>query len=75
MAAEGTELEGIVTSLNRDVFMVELDYNGRKFTARCSIAGKLRKNQIKIVEGDRVRVEVQHFDLQNTSQGRINRRL
>jgi translation initiation factor IF-1 len=46
-------------------FKVELD-NGREVLAH--VAGKMRKNFIRIVPGDRVRVEISPYDL---NRGRI----
>lgn len=55
----------IVESLPNTQFMVELE-NGHKVLAH--IAGKMRKNFIRIVPGDRVTVEITPYDL---SKGRI----
>ncbi len=49
-------------------FIVELD-NGHKVLA--NISGKIRKNYIKIIPGDRVKVELSPYDL---SVGRITYR-
>jgi translation initiation factor IF-1 len=60
------EVEGIVTeALPNAVFRVSLP-NGHKIIAHLS--GKLRQNYIKILEGDRVTVELSPYDL---SKGRI----
>uniref|UniRef100_A0A7S0ZCX4 Translation initiation factor IF-1, chloroplastic n=1 Tax=Timspurckia oligopyrenoides TaxID=708627 RepID=A0A7S0ZCX4_9RHOD len=60
------EMEGVVTeSLPNAFFMVELD-NG--ITVNAHISGKIRKNFIKIIIGDRVRVELSPYDL---TKGRI----
>lgn len=60
------EVEGIVTeALPNAVFRVSLP-NGHKVVAHLS--GKLRQNYIKILEGDRVTVELSPYDL---SKGRI----
>lgn len=60
------EMEGIVTeSLPSTMFRVQLD-NGH--AVLCHISGKMRKNYIRILEGDRVRVEMTPYDL---SKGRI----
>ena len=55
----------IVEALPNTQFMVELE-NGHKILAH--IAGKMRKNFIRIVPGDRVTVEITPYD---TSKGRI----
>lgn len=51
------------------MFRVELD-NGHKVLAH--ISGKIRKNFIKILPGDRVRVELTPYDL---TRGRITYRI
>ena len=60
------EMEGTVTeSLPNAMFRVDLD-NG--FNILAHISGRLRKNYIKILTGDRVKVELTHYDL---TKGRI----
>ena len=60
------ECEGtVVEVLPNTVFRVELT-NGHMVTAH--ISGKMRMNYIRILPGDRVRVEVSVYDL---TQGRI----
>ncbi|GGZ96508.1 translation initiation factor IF-1 [Ignatzschineria ureiclastica] len=60
------EMEGTVTeTLPYTQFRVELD-NGHVITAH--ISGKMRKNYIRILMGDRVKVELTPYDL---SKGRI----
>ena len=64
------EFEGtILESLPNAMFRVELD-NGHKVLAH--ISGKIRKNFIKILPGDRVRVELTPYDL---TRGRITYRI
>ncbi|MBZ8179694.1 MAG: translation initiation factor IF-1 [Oscillatoria sp. PMC 1051.18] len=64
------EMEGTVTeSLPNAMFRVELD-NEHKVLAH--ISGKIRRNYIKILPGDRVKVELTPYDL---SKGRITYRL
>ena len=67
MAKEGAiEVEGVVTEpLPNAMFRVELD-NGHKILAH--ISGKMRKNFIRILRGDRVLVELSSYDL---TKGRI----
>jgi translation initiation factor IF-1 len=55
----------IVEALPNTQFMVELE-NGHRVLAH--IAGKMRKNFIRIVPGDRVTVEITPYDV---SKGRI----
>ena len=60
------EIEGtVVESLPNATFQVELE-NGHKVHAR--ISGKLRMNYIRILQGDKVTVELSPYDLNN---GRI----
>ena len=66
---EAIEVEGtIVEPLPNAMFRVELD-NGHKVLAH--ISGKMRKNYIRILTGDKVRVELTPYDL---SKGRITYR-
>ena len=67
---EHIEMEGTVKdTLPNTIFRVELD-NGHTIIAH--ISGKIRKNYIRILTGDRVRVELTPYDL---SKGRITYRL
>ena len=66
---EKIEVEGTVTeALPATQFRVELD-NGHKVLAYLS--GKMRKYYIRILLGDRVRVELSPYDL---TRGRITYR-
>jgi len=63
---EAIELEAtVVESLPNAVFRVELE---NKHQVLAHISGKMRKNFIRILPGDRVLVEVTPYDL---SRGRI----
>ena len=67
---EAIEVEGIVTQPLPDAqFRVELA-NGHVVLAH--ISGKIRKNYIKILTGDRVLVELSPYDL---TKGRITYRM
>ena len=55
----------VVEAMPNAIFMVRLD-NGHEVQAH--ISGKLRMNSIRILEGDKVTVELSPYDL---SQGRI----
>ncbi len=64
--AEPIQVEGTVRELLPNAsFLVELD-NGHRVLAH--ISGKMRMHYIKIVRGDRVKVELSPYDL---SKGRI----
>ena len=58
----------IVDALSNATFRVELE-NGHEIIAH--ISGKMRMNYIKILPGDRVKVEMSPYDL---SKGRITYR-
>lgn len=63
------EIEGtVVESLPNAQFRVELD-NGHEVLAH--ISGKMRMNYIRILPGDRVRLELSPYDL---ARGRITYR-
>ena len=70
MAKEDSiEMDGtIIDTLPNTMFRVELD-NGHTVTAH--ISGEMRKHYIRILTGDRVKVEVTPYDL---SKGRITYR-
>ena len=60
------ELDGTITqALSNAMFRVELE-NGHVITAH--ISGKMRMHYIKILPGDRVKVEMSPYDL---TKGRI----
>jgi translation initiation factor IF-1 len=64
------ELDGVVTdALPNAVFRVKLD-TGQEILAH--ISGRIRKNFIRILVGDKIRVELSPYDL---SRGRITYRL
>ncbi len=64
------EMEGVVTeTLPNTMFRVELE-NGHVVTAH--ISGKMRKNYIRILTGDKVKVEMTPYDL---TKGRITFRV
>ena len=70
MAKEVIEIEGtIVESMPNAMFRVKLE-NDHEILAH--ISGKIRKNFIRILPGDRVKVEMTPYDL---SRGRITFRL
>lgn len=70
MAKEIIEMEGVVTeTLQGAKFKVRLD-NDHEVIA--NISGKIRKHYIKILPGDRVKVELTPYDL---NVGRITFRV
>ena len=63
------EFQGVVKELRPNAtFRVELD-NGHEISAHT--AGKMRKNRIRVLAGDKVQAEMTPYDL---SKGRINYR-
>lgn len=70
MAKDVIEIEGtILESMPNAMFRVKLE-NDHEILAH--ISGKIRKNFIRILPGDRVKVEMTPYDL---SRGRITFRL
>lgn len=64
MTFEGTVVESI-----KGIFKVEVNEN---YNILCKLSGKIRQNEIKVLVGDNVVVEVSEYD---TSRGRITQRL
>lgn len=60
----------VIESLPNVMFRVELDTNG--IIILCQASGKLRQNFIKILVGDKVKIEMSPYDL---TRGRIVTRL
>ena len=61
------EMDGtIIECLPSARFKVELDTSGHEII--CVLAGKLRMNYIRLITGDRVKVEISPYDL---TKGRI----
>ena len=66
---EALQMDGLVSeTLPNTTFRVELE-NGHMVTAH--ISGKMRKNYIRILNGDKVTVELTPYDL---TKGRITYR-
>ena len=67
---DAIEVEGtVIEPLPNAMFRVELD-NGHKVLAH--ISGKMRMHYIRILSGDRVKVELSPYDL---ARGRITYRI
>jgi translation initiation factor IF-1 len=67
---EAIELEGRVkAALANTTFRVELDVGGEVIA---HIGGKMRKHYIRIIPGDRVKVEISPYDM---TKGRITFRI
>lgn len=59
------EFEGDVIDSNKGKFKVKVN---DVMTVLCTLSGKIRQNSVKILVGDRVKIEVSEYD---TTQGRI----
>ncbi len=70
MAKDVLELDGVVTdALPNAMFKVKLDNLDKEVL--CHISGKIRMHYIKIVPGDKVKVEINPYSL---DKGRITYR-
>jgi translation initiation factor IF-1 len=72
---DAIEVEGtVIEPLPNSMFAIEIDGSDKvnKHRVLAQISGKLRMNFIRILPGDRVRVELSPYDL---SRGRITYRL
>ncbi len=63
---QAIEATGLVVEEVRGAFRVKLDNS--EHVVLCRLAGKMRKFRIRVVPGDKVRVEMSPYDL---SRGRI----
>ena len=62
----------VTENLPNTMFRVKLDSEFNDKLILCYLSGKMRKNYIKILPGDRVRIEMSPYDLE---KGRIIYRL
>jgi translation initiation factor IF-1 len=66
------EFDGVVKeSLPNTQFIVEIDVEGEKHEVIGYLSGKMRMHYIRILEGDKVRIEMTPYDKQ---RGRITYR-
>lgn len=71
MKQENIEMTGIITeALGNSLFRVELDSTGHEVLAQ--VSGRMRKFYIKVLVGDKVKLELSPYDL---TRGRIVSRL
>ena len=71
MKQQNIEVTGtVIQELGNSLFKVELDLSNTPVT--CTISGKIRMNYIRIMAGDKVKLEMSPYDL---TRGRITRRL
>ena len=65
-------MEGVVKkALPNAMFLIEADLGSSKHEVLATVSGKMRKNFIRILPGDRVTVEVSPYD---PKRGRITYR-
>ena len=69
MKRDRIEVEGEVIDSCKGKFVVKV---GDNYKVLATLSGKIRQNEIKVLVGDKVTVEVSEYD---TSQGRIIRRI
>jgi translation initiation factor IF-1 len=62
---ERLEFDGEVLEMSRAIFKVKVS---DKHIVQATLSGKIRQNSVKILIGDRVRVEVSPYDI---GKGRI----
>ncbi len=62
----------VLENLPNTMFRVKLDEQYQSKVMLCYLSGRMRKNYIKILPGDKVRVELTKYDLE---KGRITYRL
>ncbi len=70
---EAIQLEGtVVECLPNALFRVKIDSDDvKEIEVMATISGKMRRNNIRVLLGDRVSLEVSHYDL---TRGRITYR-
>ncbi len=67
------EFTGVVIDTVRGAFKVSINVSeGKQHVVLANISGKLRKNLIHILKGDKVKIEVSPYDL---NKGRITYRM
>src|SRR5262249_62428056 len=70
---DAIELEAkVISALPNTMFRLEVEIAGKAHSVLGHISGRLRRNFIRILPADKVRVELSPYDL---TRGRIPRRL
>jgi len=73
MEGEVLVVEGeVIENLPNTLFKVQLGAQYQERVVLCYLSGRMRKNYIKIMPGDKVRIELTKYDL---NRGRITYRL
>ena len=57
------ELEGVVSNVNRGVYLVEVQQGEGIHVVQAQLGGKLKKFKIRVMQGDRVKLGVSPYDL------------
>jgi translation initiation factor IF-1 len=66
---EVIETEGVVTDcLPNALFNVKIEVDGKEHEVLGHLSGKMRMNYVKVLQGDKVKVEISPYD---TSKARI----
>lgn len=69
MSSEKSRYSGIIEAARGNgFFTVNASVEGERKIVLCQLSGKMRTNNIKVVEGDNVEVELDPYDLK---KGRI----
>lgn len=69
MGKNTIEMDGVVLeALPNGMFRVEIETKESKLVVLAHLSGKMRKNNIRVLLGDKVRVEMSPYDL---SRGRV----
>jgi translation initiation factor IF-1 len=64
MAGDLLEFEGaVLKAQGNGIFLVKLGADAGYVEISCHLSGKIKKNTIRILEGDRVKVSVSPYDL------------
>lgn len=68
------ELDGVVVEAVKNAFKVEVetDQKSTGMIVSATLGGKLRQNNIRVVPGDKVKIEVSPYDM---TRGRITYRM
>lgn len=73
MAGDKLEFEGkVLKAQGNGLFLVKLNDVKNNAEISCTLSGKIRKNNIRILEGDKVKVDVDIYDV---TKGRISYRI
>jgi len=69
MVDDKLEFEGtVVAALGNGMFTIEIEGLKTNTEVICTLSGKIRKHNIRVIEGDKVKIDVSVYDL---TKGRI----